>query len=162
MIKKVILCICLFAALGILANAVGCSQHRSEAAKREKLANKFVACLSDSIDDVRREEILQLLDLFWRRVDGGKVFPEDEAEIMTKLRKYVDAGAITSSDLLYFMAQVGYYTHRKDPRYNLPEGIPDHPTINPNALLLKPVTDSTGVEKWYAPPPSAPDDTTKK
>lgn len=141
---------------------LGCSGRSSEAAEREKLTEKFMECLPDSLDDARREEILALFELFWSRVDRELVYPEDAKEITTKLRAYVKAGRITPSDLLYYMAQVGYYTYRMDPRYNLPEGVPDHPTINPNAALIQVERDSLGNVTGLYLPPKTGTDTTKK
>ena len=151
------LCIALAAAL----SWVGCSGRSSQAGERDKLTKQFMECLPDSLDDARREEILALFDLFWNRVDRDLVYPEDVEEITTKLRGYVEAGRITPSDLLYYMAQVGYYTYRMDPRYNLPEGVADHPTINPDAALIQVGTDSLGNITGFYLPPKKGTDTTK-
>jgi hypothetical protein len=89
-------------------------------------------------------EIRDLLEVFWARVDMGEVFEEDIEEIEAKLQQYVDAGRIGGTELAYLMAQVGYYSYRKDPRYNLPERIVDHPTLNPDAAVIMFGADSTG------------------
>ena len=160
--KNLFICICFCFLLGSILSSAGCSGQSFETAQRAKLTKQFMKCLPDSLDDVRREEIFALFDLFWKRSERELVYPEDIEEITEKLKEYVKAGSITGKDLLFYMAQVGYYTYRMDPRYNLPEGFADHPTINPNAALIGLVPDSTGQLQGYCLPPRAPDDSTTK
>lgn len=127
--------------------------------KRKQLAKRFVACVPDSLGDDHRREIVQLLDTFWARADMGEVYMEDVQEIDARLQHYADAGRITGEQLLHLMAKVGYYTYRKDPRYNLPDGVVDHPTLNPDAALIQFGADSSGGYRMYYRKPSA--DTTK-
>lgn len=159
--KNVFICILLSFVLGLIISSAGCSGRSSDSARRAKLTKQFMTCLPDSLDDMRRDEIRDLFDLFWKRAERELVLAEDIDEITEKLKQYVKAGSITPKDLLYYMAQVGYYTYRMDPRYNLPEGIADHPTINPNAALIQLIPDSTGQFQGYYLPPKAADDTTK-
>jgi hypothetical protein len=148
------------AALSI--NLDGCGN--PEARQRKRLVKQFVGCVPDSLDDERRQEIQGLFDTFWERVDMGKVFPEDADSIEAKLRRYVGAGRISGKDLTYFMAEVGYYSYRKNPRYNLPEGVVDHPTLNPDAALIIFGADSLGprMQLYYrVPSPDTTADTIK-
>jgi hypothetical protein len=130
----------------------GCGE--SESSRRDQLAKRFIACVPDSLTDKHRREILGLLEQFWGRAEMGEVFEEDIEEIESKLQHYIDIGRITGEELVYLMAQVGYYTYRKDPRYNLPERIVDHPTLNPDAALVVFGADSTGprMQLYYKVP----------
>jgi hypothetical protein len=111
---------------------------------RDKWVKQFLACIPDSLGDEHRDEIRGLFEQFWVRADRNQVFDEDIKTIETTLFRYIDKGRIGPDSLLYFMAEVGYYTYRKDPRYNLPEKIVDHPTLNPDAALIQFGRDSTG------------------
>jgi hypothetical protein len=124
----------------------GCGD--SVARNREKQMDRFLACTSDSLGDRHREEIRGLFRQFWARADNNQVFDEDILLIENNLQRYIDSGSISTDSLLYFMAQVGYYTYRKDPRYNVPEGIVDHPTLNPDAALIRFGTDGK-IEMFY-------------
>lgn len=130
----------------------GCGD--SQSGRRGRLLKQFVACVPDSLTDEHRREIEGLLDLFWARADMGEVFEEDIEEIESKLQQYIDAGRIGGKELTYLMAQVGYYSYRKDPRYNLPERIVDHPTLNPDAAIVVFGSDSTGprMQLYYKVP----------
>ncbi len=160
--KKKLMCVLLVLVLSAAVNWAGCSNRSATTAQREKLTRKFMACLPDSLDDARREEIQALFDMFWKRAERELVYPEDIEVVTSKLRQYVKAGRITPSDLLYYMAQVGYFTYRMDPRYNLPEGVPDHPTINPDAALVEIGRDSLGNFTGCYLPRKTGADTTKK
>jgi hypothetical protein len=131
----------------------GCSRD-SVGAERHKLVKEFLGCIPDSLGDQRREEIVGLFERLWYRDEQGQVFPHDIREITADLRRYVGAGTIEADTLLYFMAKVGYYTYRKDPRYNLPEGVVDHPTLNPDAALIRFDPDSIGrrLQMYYRVP----------
>lgn len=148
-----------FAALGLAVALVAGGCGDSTQKRRDALAKRFVACLPDSLDDRRVQEILGLLDVFWARADEGEVYEKDVHEIESRLEHFADAGRIGKDDLVYLMAQVGYFTYRKDPRYNLPEGIVDHPTLNPDAALIQFNADSTGGIRMYYRVPGK--DTTK-
>ena len=135
--KKTIRLIILLAMVLTVASFVAWDRYLSPEAKRSRLAQKFTTVMPDSLTDLHREEVVELLDLFWYYEDRDKVDPEDAEKVMTKLEGYVDAGRVTPSDLVYFMAQVGYYTRRMDPGYNLPEGEVDHPVLNPDAAVYQ-------------------------
>lgn len=137
----------------------GCGDSVSR--ERKRLVKQFMACLPDSLTDDHRQEIRGLLEVFWARVDMGEVYPEDVELIESKLHQYCDAGRIDGKDLVYFMAEVGYYSYRKDPRYNLPERIVDHPTLNPDAAIIVFGADSTGprMQLYYRVPDSLTDST---
>jgi hypothetical protein len=130
----------------------GCGDSVSR--ERDKMVGQFLACTSDSLGDEHREEIRGLFRQFWARADAGDVFEEDIVKIEGTLRRHINAGRIITDSLLYFMAEVGYYTYRKDPRYNLPERIVDHPTLNPDAALIQFGGDSTGpgIRMFYRVP----------
>jgi hypothetical protein len=133
----------------------GCGN--SVARNREKRIDQFLACTSDSLGEKHHEEIRGLFRQFWARADQDQVFDEDIVLIENNLQRYINSGSISTDSLLYFMAQVGYYTYRKDPRYNVPEGIVDHPTLNPDAALIQFGTDSTGagnIRMFYRVPSS--------
>lgn len=134
-----------FLALSVVAlfALTGCSE--SEEARRERLTEQFVACVPDHITDQQRREITGLFETFWSRAGSGEVYEEDVVAIESKLLSYIEVGRIEADSLAYFMALVGYNSYRKDPRYNLPERIVDHPTLNPDAAILFFTRDSTGV-----------------
>jgi len=138
--------------LAVAPGLSGCGG--STGAKRDRLAKDFLASVPDSLTDEQRKEIAALLETFWTRADMGEVFTEDIEEIEANLQRYADAGQIGSEELLKLMARVGYYTYRKDPRYNLPEQIVDHPTLNPDAALVIFGADSTGgrIQMYYRVP----------
>jgi len=138
-------------AIAVALVAHGCGESAQK--RRDVLADRFMASVPDSVGPEKRQEILGLLDVFWTRVDDGEVYEEDVVEIESRLGHYADAGGIGSQELLHLMAQVGYYTYRKDPRYNLPEGVVDHPTLNPDAALIQFGADSTGgIRMFYRVP----------
>jgi hypothetical protein len=114
-----------------------------------------VDILPDSLPEAHVAEIRNLLQTFWTRADMGEVFQEDVETIEGELEKYADLGGISGSELLHLMASVGYYTYRKDPRYNLPENIVDHPTLNPDAALIVFSPDSTTPYRMYYRVPGA-------
>jgi hypothetical protein len=129
-------------AVAALSGLDGCGESREDRGRR--LTKQFVACVPDSLSDQHRREIAGLLDTFWKRVEMGEVYEEDVATVESKLHAYIDAGWIDVDTLAYFMALVGYTSYRKDPRYNLPERIVDHPTLNPDAAIVFFGADTTG------------------
>ena len=129
-------------AVATLSGLDGCGESRE--AQGRRLTKKFVACVPDSLSDQHRREIAGLLDTFWKRVEMGEVYEEDVATVESKLISYIGEGSISVDTLAHFMALVGYTSYRKDPRYNLPERIVDHPTLNPDAAIVFFGEDSTG------------------
>jgi hypothetical protein len=128
------------------------------------LTKDFVKCVPDTIPKSQREEIAGLLDVFFTRAKAGEVYDEDIAKIETKMRTFIDGGWIDPDTLAHFMALVGYSSYRKDPRYNLPERIVDHPTLNPDAAIVLFGRDSTGprAQLYYkVPGADSTADTTK-
>jgi hypothetical protein len=138
--------------LALLICVDGCGDSVSR--ERDKTIKQFLLCTSDSLGDAHREEIRGLFEQFWARADNDQVFDEDIVKIEAGLQRHIDRGRIGADSLLYFMAEVGYYTYRKDPRYNLPERIVDHPTLNPDAALIQFSGDSTnpGIRMFYRVP----------
>lgn len=151
-----------FLALSVVALSVltGCGE--SEEARRKRLTAQFVACVPDNVTDQQRREITGLLETFWSRAGSGEVYEEDVVAIESRLLSYVEAGRIEADSLAHLMALVGYNSYRKDPRYNLPERIVDHPTLNPDAAILFFGRDSSGVytQMYYRVP--EPDTTSDK
>jgi hypothetical protein len=139
--------------IALLLCADGCGN--PETRRRDRLAGRFIEIVSDSLPAAHLEEIRTLLATFWTRADLGEVFDEDIEEIEGDLEKYADLGHIDGEQLLNLMARVGYYTYRKDPRYNLPERIVDHPTLNPDAALIVFSPDSATPYQMYYRVPSA-------
>jgi hypothetical protein len=129
-------------AIASLSGLEGCSESRE--ARGRRLSKQFAACVPDSLPEKHHREIAGLLDTFWKRVEMDEVYEEDVVKIETKLQSYVDAGWIDIDTLAHFMALVGYSSYRKDPRYNLPERIVDHPTLNPDAAIVFFGADTSG------------------
>jgi hypothetical protein len=129
-------------AVMVASGLIGCGQSREK--KWERMTDQFVECVPASVTEQQRREIAGLLETFWARAQRGEVYEEDVNKIESKLRSYIDAGTIEPDSLAYFMALVGYNSYRKDPRYNLPERIVDHPTLNPDAAIMVFGSDSTG------------------
>jgi len=125
-------------------------QRQSPEVSREQLVAQFVSILPDSLDNAHRDEINGLFKMLWYRTDRGLVAPVDLDSIMVELRHYVDAGSISSKDLVHLMAEVGYKTYKGDPRYNLPSGEVDHPILNPRSAMIELRPDTTGFAKWLA------------
>jgi len=124
------------AAIIVVAGIVGgilWQQRNSPEAKRERLIERFLAVLPDSIDAERRNEIRGLMDTMWARADRGKVAIEDIDEVIKKMEYYIDRGRVDRDGLNYLMAQVGYYTYRLEPEFT--GGQVDHPTLNPAAEM---------------------------
>jgi len=157
-VKKLTLAILVFWAVSAVLSG---SCARSPSAEGRALSKRFLAVLPDSLDLAHRQEIKGLLETFWQRVEQGDVLPEDAREVTQKLRGYIEGGRIPGQELLHFMALVGYYSYRKDPRYNLPDGVVDHPTLNPNAALVRFSPDSTGGswQLYWLNPKLKPDST---
>jgi hypothetical protein len=129
-------------AVATLSGLDGCSESRE--ARGRRLTKQFVACVPDTLSDQHHREIAGLLETFWKRVEMGEVYEEDVATVESKLVSYIDEGSINIDTLAHFMALVGYSSYRKDPRYNLPERIVDHPTLNPDAAIVFFGADTTG------------------
>lgn len=120
--------------LGSLSVGLAC-EGRSTAARRAKMVREFVAVLPDSLDSEHRLEIQQLFNLFYQRADQGLVAKEDVKKIEDEAQKYIHRGRIVATDLVHFMAEVGYTTYKGDPNYNLPDSTVDHPILNPSSAM---------------------------
>ena len=132
----------------------GCGDKKQ--ARERRLTKQFLACVPQSLPDSHRREIAGLLDTFWKRAEMGEVYQEDVDKVESKLQHFIDAGQIDADTLAHFMALVGYTSYRKDPHYNLPERIVDHPTLNPDAAIVLFGVDSTGprAQIYYRVPDS--------
>jgi len=118
--------------------------------RRARLVSSFLACVPDSLNEARRDEIRGLFDQLWFRYDRGLVLPADLDTVMTRVREVIDAGEITGPDLVYLMAQVGYFTYHGEQRYNLPDSSVDHPTLNPDADVATLFPDSAIIAEFNA------------
>jgi hypothetical protein len=107
-----------------------------------------MAVLPDSLDAGRIAEIEQLFHSFWYRYDRGMVDPADAQEILERMREVVDAGGVGGKELIYLMAQVGYYTYKMDKHYT-PSDTIDHPTLNPSSAMVRFGFDSTTWADFY-------------
>lgn len=107
----------------------------SDAERQDKLVRAFIAILPDSLSSEHKLEIEQLFHMFYLRAARGEVPAADVERITGDLARHVDRGRITSSELVRFMADVGYTTYKGDPRYNLPDSSVDHPILNPQSAL---------------------------
>ena len=146
----------------VLSGPNGCAD--PEESRWNRLTKDFVACVPDTVPEPRRREIAGILEVFFTRAKMGQVYDEDVAKIESKLATYIDGGWIDADTLFHFMALVGYSSYRKDPRYNLPEGIVDHPTLNPDAAIVFFGKDSTGPRAriyYRVPDADSTADTTK-
>jgi hypothetical protein len=123
-------------------------QSNTPEAKRERLAEAFISILPDSLDNQHREEIRGLFETLWYRHERGLVADADVDTIMTDMQRFVDAGRISGTELVYYMAQVGYKAYAGEERYRLPSGIVDHPVLNPEGATVDMIPDSVGIAEW--------------
>ncbi len=124
-----------FLVMTTIALGLACQKGDADTSRRGRLVRGFVAILPDSIDSERRLEVEQLFNMFYQRADRGLVAPADVERIDAELARYVDRGRIIPTDLVHFMADVGYTTYKGDPRYNLPDSSVDHPILNPSSAM---------------------------
>jgi len=136
--------------LAVVALAAGIVYQRreSEQGRRERLVEQFITLLPDSLDNDHILEIRQLFYVLYQRADQGIVKPETEKELTAKLSDYVKAGHITSTELVHFMAEVGYGTYKDEARYN-PTASVDHPVLNPKASTVSLGFDSTQYDSAF-------------
>jgi hypothetical protein len=134
--------------IGSIAVFIAKREQGSPTRQRDRLQKQFVACVPDSLDNVRRDEIVQLLDSFWYRYDRGMVDPADAEEITRRMTEIVEAGSVNGKDLIYFMAQVGFYTYKMDKHFTPSDSV-DHPTLNPSSAQVRFGFDSTMWDDFY-------------
>ncbi len=131
--------------------AVGLVYQRQQSprAKQDRMVEQFVAILPDSLSDNHIIEIRKMFYVLYDRAALGKVKPETLAAISKELESHVQRGHITATNLVHFMAEVGYSTYKDEPRYNLDEGSVDHPVLNPKAGMVKLGFDSTQYDSAF-------------
>ena len=137
----------------------------SPAARQDRQVRAFLAVLPDSLDSEHRLEIQQLFHMFYLRAGRGEVPREDVQRINDELARYIYRGRITASELVHFMADVGYTTYKGDPHYNLPDKSVDHPILNPQSAMYSLRFDSmqydsafwADFEKWKKEHPELTD-----
>jgi hypothetical protein len=140
-------------------------QKGNPVARRDRMVRDFIAILPDSIDSEHRLEIDQLFNMFYQRADKGLVAAADVERIEAELAGHVHRGRIIPSDLVHFMADVGYTTYKGDSHYNLPDSSVDHPILNPSSAMysMRFNTDDydsafwADFEKWKAEHPNMTD-----
>lgn len=125
-------------------------QRGTPQATRAERVDQFMSILPDSLDNSHRDEIRGLFKMLYYRADRGMVAPIDLDSITVHLDGFIDAGSISSGDLVHLMAEVGYKTYKGDPRYNLPSGEVDHPILNPSSAMIQLSPDTTGYSEWLA------------
>lgn len=141
--------IVLLVGVAALAAGVVWKHHESPQAKHERLVRQFLAVLPDSLDSEHRLEIQQLFYMFYLRADKGEVAKKDVAAITHELESHIRAGHITASNLVHFMAEVGYTTYKADKRFNLEDGSIDNPELNPKAAMIPLKFDSTQYDSAF-------------
>ena len=119
-----------------LVGALAWDRYNTAERKRARVLHEFMTVLPDSLESYHLEEINLLFDRFFSQADRGMVEPADVDEVMSKVVEHTEAGRVSGKDLVYLMAQVGYYTYKKNPRYNLEDGSVDHPILNPEASTV--------------------------
>jgi len=124
-------------------------RRQSPRAKQDKLVEQFIAILPDSLSDDHIIEIRKMFYVLNDRADLGKVKPETLAAINKELEGHVQRGRITATNLVHFMAEVGYSTYKDEPRYNLEDGSVDHPVLNPNSARVTLGFDSTQYDSAF-------------
>jgi len=155
------------AALAAGVSVYSCSNKPSRAS-REKLVEKFITILPDSLDAAHIAEIRKLFYTMWEREKLGKVKPETIKETTDELASWVQKGHINQKQLIRFMAEVGYNTYKDDKKFMLPDGSNDNPILNPNSAKVSMHFDSTqydstfwrDYEKWKKDNPALVDSIT--
>lgn len=122
-------------AAAAIAAGLACGKRQADAARQDQLVRAFVAILPDSLSSEHKLEIEQLFHMFYQRAARGEVAAADVERITGELARHVDRGRITASNLVRFMADVGYTTYKANPRYNLADSSVDHPILNPQSAM---------------------------
>jgi len=137
--------------IALAALALGIVQQRrgSPQAQRDRLVEQFIAVLPDSLDNARILEIRQLFYVLYQRAGQGKVKPETADAITDRLAGFVEKGRVTPTELVHFMAEVGYGTYKDEPRYNLSDKSVDHPILNPQSAMVSLRFDSTQYDSAF-------------
>lgn len=124
-------------------------RRQSPRAKQEKLVEQFITILPDSLSNDHILEIRQMFYVLRERAAKGDVKPETATLIVKEMEEYIERGHITPTNLIHFMAEVGYATYKDDPRYNLSDGSIDHPELNPKTGMVKLGFDSTQYDSSF-------------
>ena len=133
--RRVTAIILLLGSLSAITAGIACHGGETARAGRDRRVQAFIAILPDSIDSEHRLEIDQLFNTFYLRADRGLVSPEDVERIEGELDRHVNRRRITPTELVRFMADVGYTAYKGDPNYNLPDSTVDHPVLNPRSAM---------------------------
>jgi hypothetical protein len=146
--RNILLGVLALVIIGSIAVFIAKREQGSATRQRDNLQKEFMTCLPDSLDEARRSEIVQLFDSFWYRYDRGMVDPADAEEITTRMTEIVEAGKVSGKDLVYFMAQVGFYTYKMDKHFTPSDSV-DHPILNPSSAPVRIGFDSTMWADFY-------------
>lgn len=136
------------AAAGLVVGLVY-QRRLSPRAQQDRMVEQFVAILPDSLSDDHIIEIRKMFYVLYDRAALGKVKPETLTAISKELEAHIQRGHITATNLVHFMAEVGYSTYKDEPRYNPDDGSVDHPVLNPNAGMVKLGFDSTQYDSAF-------------
>jgi hypothetical protein len=124
-------------------------RRQSPRAQQEKRVEQFIAILPDSLSNDHILEIRKMFYVLYDRAALGKVKPETLAAITTELDSHIQRGHITATNLVHFMAEVGYSTYKDEPHYNLSDGTVDNPVLNPQSAPVKLGFDSTQYDSEF-------------
>jgi hypothetical protein len=157
--------ILLLLVIAAIVAGIAWNNRESGEARNDRLVREFLEVVPDSLDSARKLEIQQLFNMFYVRAGRGEVAREDVERITSEMQAHVDRGRITPTELVRFMADVGYTTYKKDPRYNLADKSVDHPVLNPEAGVYPVGFDSSqydsafwaDFEKWKKENPEMAD-----
>jgi hypothetical protein len=105
----------------------------NEADQNRRLSEDFMACLSPELMSEQRQEISDILNRFFDMARRGEVEPADLKSVQKEMKNHILVGSISQSDLEHFMARVSYLTYKSNPDANLPDGVIDHPILNPDS-----------------------------
>lgn len=163
--KQRVVGIIVFLVVAAVVAGIAWQRRESPAVRQDRMVRAFIAVLPDSLPSEHRLEIQQLFHLFYQRAGRGEVPKEDVERISNELVRHTERGRITATDLVHFMADVGYTTYKGDPRYNLWDKSVDHPILNPESAVYPLRFDSTqydsafwaDFEKWKKEHPELTD-----
>jgi hypothetical protein len=104
----------------------------SDAELNRQLSEEFMSCLPPELPANQHQEITGILDRFFQIAAAGAVDSLDQKSIQRDLKNYALVGRISQQELEHFMAKVSYLTYKSNPNANLPDGVIDHPILNPD------------------------------
>jgi hypothetical protein len=106
----------------------------SEAELNRQLSEEFIACLPSELPAKQHQEITGIFDRFFHMAATGAIDSLDQRSVQQELKNHILVGRISQKDLEHFMARVSYLTYKSNPNANLPDGVIDHPILNPDTI----------------------------